>query len=111
MPDTIKIIFNLDIDPTDKTRSIDNNLGSALMNKKVLMLQSEETDTINNADICNSYKDLYFSEKTWREAASMYTVSTPSIETHFAVVRGLPEWLKLNSSVKVILYRGVTAVT
>ena len=41
----------------------------------------------------------------------MYTVSTPSIETHFAVVSGLPEWLKLNSSVKVILYRGVTAVT
>ena len=40
----------------------------------------------------------------------MYTVSTPSIETHFAVVSGLPEWLKLNS-VKVILYRGVTAVT
>ena len=64
VPDTIKIIFNLDIDPTDKTRSIDNNLGSALMNKKVLMLQSEETDTINNAEICNSYKDLYFSEKT-----------------------------------------------
>ena len=64
MPDTIKIIFNLDIEPTDKTRSIDNNLGSALMNKKVLMLQSEETDTINNVEICNSYKDLYFSEKT-----------------------------------------------
>ena len=64
VPDTIKIIFNLDIEPTDKTRSIDNNLGSALMNKKVLMLQSEETDTINNVEICNSYKDLYFSEKT-----------------------------------------------
>lgn len=57
-------MFNLDIEPTDKTHSIDNNLGSALMNKKVLMLQSEETDTINNADICNSYEDLYFSEKT-----------------------------------------------
>ena len=45
VPDTIKITFNLDIESTDKTRSIVNNVGRALV----------KTDTINNADIYNNY--------------------------------------------------------
>ena len=33
VPDTIKIMFNLDIESTDKTRSIVNNVGRALVKK------------------------------------------------------------------------------
>ena len=61
--DTIKITFNLDITSTDKTRSAANNVGRALVKKKVLMLGSKEIDTINNSDIYDTYKDLYLSEK------------------------------------------------
>ena len=32
-PDTVKIMFNLDITPTDKTRSVVNNVGRALVKK------------------------------------------------------------------------------
>ena len=59
----MKITFNLDIESTNKTRSIVNNVGRALVKKKVLMLGSKEIDTINNADIYDTYKDLYLSEK------------------------------------------------
>ena len=34
MPDTIKITFNLDIESTDKARSIVNNVGRALVKKR-----------------------------------------------------------------------------
>ena len=40
-----------------------NNVGRALVKKKVLMLGSTDTDTINNSDIYDTYKDLYLSEK------------------------------------------------
>ena len=33
VPDTVKITFNLDIESPDKTRSIVNNVGRALMKK------------------------------------------------------------------------------
>ena len=59
VPDTVKITFNLDIESTDKARSIVNNVGRALVKKKVLILGSQEIDTINNADIYDTYKDLY----------------------------------------------------
>ena len=63
IPDTIKITFILDITSKDKTRSVVNNVGRALMKKKVLMLVSKEIDVINNTDIYDTYKDLYLSEK------------------------------------------------
>ena len=63
----MKITFNLDIESTNKTRSIVNNVGRALVKKKVLMLGSKEIDTINNADIYDTYKDLYLSEKEREE--------------------------------------------
>ena len=63
VPDIVKITFNLDIESTDKTRSVVNNVGRALLKKKVLMLGSKDIDTINNSDIYNTYKDLYLSEK------------------------------------------------
>ena len=63
VPDTFKITFDLDIESTDKARSVVNNVGRALVKKKVLMLGSKEIDTINNSDIYDTYKDLYLSEK------------------------------------------------
>ena len=63
IPDTAKTTFNLNTESTDKTRSFVNNVGRALVKKKVLMLDSKDIDTINNSDIYNTYKDLYFSEK------------------------------------------------
>ena len=67
VPDTIKITFNLNIESTDKTRSIVNNVGRALVKKKVLMLGSKQIDTISNSDIYGTYKDLYLSEKEREE--------------------------------------------
>ena len=48
VPDTVKITFNLDIESTDKTRSIVNNVGRALVKEMVLMLDSKDIGTINN---------------------------------------------------------------
>ena len=67
VPDTVKITFNIDIESTDKTRSIVNIVGRALMKKKVLMLGSNEIDTITNSDIYDTHKDLYLSEKEREE--------------------------------------------
>ena len=58
VPDTIKIMLNL-----YKAGSVVNNVGRALVKKKVLMLGSKDTDTINNSDIYQTYKDLYLSDK------------------------------------------------
>ena len=67
VPDTVKITFNLDITSTDKTRSVVNNVGRALVKKEVLMLVPKEIDTINNSGIYGTYKDLYLSEKEREE--------------------------------------------
>ena len=67
VPDAIKITFNLDIESTDKARSVVNNVGRTLVKKKVLMLGSKDIDTINNSDIYDTYKDLYLSEKEREE--------------------------------------------
>ena len=67
IPDTIKITFNLDIESTGKAGSVVNNVGKALVKKKVLMLGSKDIDKINNSDIYDTYKDLYLSEKECEE--------------------------------------------
>ena len=66
-PGTVKITFNLDIESADKARSIVNNVGRALVKKKVLMPGSKDIDTINNSDIYDMYKDLYLSKKEHEE--------------------------------------------
>ena len=48
IPNTIKITFDLDIESTDKARSVVNNVGRTLVKKKVLILVSIEIDIINN---------------------------------------------------------------
>ena len=67
IPDTIKITFNLDTESTDKARGVVNNVGRALVKKKVLLLGSKDIDTINNSDIYNTYKDLYLNKKELEE--------------------------------------------
>ena len=67
VPDTAKIRFNLDIESTEKSRSVVNNVGRVLVKKKVLMLGSKEIDTINNSDIYGTYKNLYLSNKELEE--------------------------------------------
>ena len=67
VPDTVKITFNLDIESIDKARSVVNNVGRALLKKKVLMLGSKDIDKINNSYIYDTYKDLYLSEKEREE--------------------------------------------
>ena len=64
IPDTLKITFNLEIKSTDKTCSVVNKVGRALVKKKKLTLGSTE---INNSDIYDTYKELYLSKKTRKE--------------------------------------------
>ena len=63
VPDTVTITFNLDIESTGETRSIVNNVGRALVKKKVFMLGSKDIVTINNSDVYDTYKDLYLSKR------------------------------------------------
>ena len=44
-----------------------NNVGRALVKKKVLILGSKDIDTINNSGIYDTYKDLYLSKKEREE--------------------------------------------
>ena len=44
-----------------------NNVGRALVKKKVLKLGSKNIDTIDNSDVYHTYKDLYMSEKEREE--------------------------------------------
>ena len=67
IPDIVKITFNLDIESTDKSRTVVNNVGRALVKKKVLMLGSKDIDAINNLDIVDTYKDFYLSKKEREE--------------------------------------------
>ena len=67
VPDTVKITFNLDIESTDNTHSVVNNVGRSRVNKKVLMLGSKDTSTINYSYIYDTYKDLCLSEKQREE--------------------------------------------
>ena len=65
------------MESTDKTRSIVNIMGRALVKKKVLMLGSKEIDTIINSDIYYNFKDLYLSEKEREEKQLQGIQSAP----------------------------------
>ena len=58
VPDTIKIMFNLEIESTDKERSVVSNVGRTLVKTKDLIFGSKEIETINNSHIYDTYKDL-----------------------------------------------------
>ena len=55
------------ITSTDKAHSVVNNVGRALVKKKVLILGWKDIDTINKSDIYDTYKVLYLSEKEHEE--------------------------------------------
>ena len=65
IPGIVKIPFNLDIESTDKSCSVVNNVARALVG--ALLLDSKEINTINNSDIYDTYKDLYLSKKEHEE--------------------------------------------
>ena len=67
VPDTIKIMFNLEIESTDKERSVVNNVDRTLIKTKELILGSKEIETVNNSHICDTYKDLYLNKKERKE--------------------------------------------
>ena len=48
VPDTGKITFDLEMESTDKTRSVVSNIRRILVKKKMLNLGSKEIDMINN---------------------------------------------------------------
>lgn len=52
-------MFNLENESADKARSIADNTGRALVNKKVLIFGSKEIDTINNTGCYDTYKDIF----------------------------------------------------
>ena len=63
VPDTLKITSDFEIALAEKTRSIVNNVGKTLVKRKMLMLGSNDIDTISNSDFYDTYKDLYLSKK------------------------------------------------
>ena len=65
--DTVKVTFNLDIESSEKARSVVNNVPRELAKEQMPMLHSKDIDTINNADVYNTFKDLYLSEKESEE--------------------------------------------
>ena len=67
VPDTIKIMFNLEIESTDKERSVVNNVDRTLVKTKELILGSKEIETVKNSHICDTYKDLYLNKKERKE--------------------------------------------
>lgn len=59
VPDTVKVIFNIDTESADNTRII-NNAGSTLVKKNLVILGLKEISMINNLDIYQTYADFLF---------------------------------------------------
>ena len=121
VPGTVKITFNLDTETTDKARSVVNNVGRALVKKKVLMLGSTDIDTINNSDIRTKSDGTELTLTTQENAIKKTFANRSIIPLDFDFFKhpvypdGLKERLivrlELNSSEKVILRNGDTSAT
>ena len=98
----------------------------ALVKKKVLMLGSKDIDTINSSDICDTYKDLYLSEKEREERllqgiqlANGLKFYNPSIKKILITINGMPQqlfaaglWARdIYSELKKYFYREHSNVT
>ena len=81
VPDTVKTTFNLDIESTDKVRSVVNKVGRALVKKKVLMLGLRDIDTTKNSDCYDTYKGLYLSKKEREEKLLQGMQSANALKT------------------------------
>ena len=78
VPDTVKTMFNLDNESTNKTRSVVNNVGRALGMKKGLMFGSKNIGTINNSDIYDSTR-IYILAKNNLKRSCFKTYSRPMV--------------------------------
>ena len=85
IPNTVKITFDLDITSTDKASSVVNNVGRALVKKKVLILGSKDIDTINNSDIYDTDRDLYLSKKEREEKLLQGIQSANGLKAQFGL--------------------------
>ena len=65
--DNVKVTFNLDNESSEKARSVVNNVLREVAKEPMPMLVSKDSDTINNTDVYDTYKDLYLSEKESEE--------------------------------------------
>ena len=62
--ETQQLTFNLDLESSkDKARSVVPNVGRNLVAKKTLSLGPTELEVVENADIFDTYKDLYLTKK------------------------------------------------
>ena len=86
IPGIVKIPFNLDIESTDKSCSVVNNVARALVG--ALLLDSKEIDTINNSDIYDTYKDLYLSKKEHEERLLQGIQSANGLKARLDVTNG-----------------------
>ena len=73
IPDTLKITFDLGIGSTDKARSVVNNVGSALVKKKGLLLLFVN----KRADFANKNEEFY----------------NPNIKKILTTINGMPHQL------------------
>ena len=85
VPDTMKIMFNLDAESTDKVHSVVKNVGRALVKKEVLILGSKDIDMINNSDIYDTYKDLYLTKKECEKKLLQGMQSTSGLKARMSV--------------------------
>ena len=85
VPDTIKITFNLEIESTDKTRSVVNNVDKALVKKKEFILGSKEIDIISNSGIYDTHKEFYLSKKERNENLIQGVQSANDLKTQMGV--------------------------
>ena len=108
IPGTVKITFNLDIESTDKARSVINNVGRALVKKKMLMLGSTNIDTINNSNIYDTYKDLYLSEKEREERLLQGIQSANGLKVRLGAKKQMAQHLQENTIKKTFDKRFTT---
>ena len=85
VPDTLKITFNLEVESKDKTRSVVNNVGRALVKKKVLMPKLKLK--LNQSYIYDTYKDLYLSKKEWEEKLLQGIQSATGFKARFGATK------------------------
>ena len=102
VPDTLKITFNLEVESKDKTRSVVNNVGRALVKKKVLMLGSKEIDTVNQSYIYDTYKDLYLSKLERDEKLLQGIQSATGLEARVGATKAVGAALTLTTEENAI---------
>ena len=63
VPGTQMLTFDLNLTSKDKNQGIVNNIGRSLVAKKTLKLGNKSIEVIDNADILDTYMDLYLTKE------------------------------------------------